>query len=370
MDFSLSEQDAALRDSVQRFTAAEYAPHKRKALIEAGRDNWDRFAANGWLGVGIPEAAGGNGGSLSAAMVVAERLGAGLAVEPYIGSVVFVSQVLQALLGEGGAADLLRPVVSGQDRLAMACTEQEARGGLRRTRASAVPCDNGYVLTGRKIAAAGGGRATAYLVSARTSGDSYDPGGISVFRVERGAPGLNIRPWRMIDGSDIADVELDGVVVSESALIGKPGAALGALAGGLDTSICASTFEVVGVMEATLAATVEHLRTAASSSGSHDLLRHRCADMLAEVEQARSAALRGLASLHQPNGMARAYATSAAKAVVIRASRSVCGEAIKIRGGLEDGGETQVSELFRKAASSLALYGSLDFHLGRMASAM
>jgi alkylation response protein AidB-like acyl-CoA dehydrogenase len=368
MDFTLSNEEASLSESIQRFTAAEYGLSGRAVLIEANRDNWSRLAEQGWLGVGIPEAAGGSGGSLSSAMIVAERLGAGLAVEPYIGSLVFVSQVLQGLLGEVGAAALLRPVVSGQDRLAMACSEQEARGGLRRTRATAVPCEGGYLLSGRKVAAAGGGRANAYLVSARTSGDSYDPGGISVFRVERGAPGLKVRPWRMIDGSDIADIELDGVEISESALIGKPGAALGALAGGLDTAICASTFEVVGVMEEILTATARHLR--ANPQHASQVARHRCADMLIEVEQARSAALRGLASLYQPNGMARAYATSAAKAVVIRTSRAVCEKGIEVHDGIEAAEDSRIAHLFRKASASMALYGSLDFHLGRMASAM
>jgi alkylation response protein AidB-like acyl-CoA dehydrogenase len=366
MDFTFSEEEANLRVGVERFAAAEYDLARRAALIEAGRDNWNLLAENGWLGAGIPEAAGGNGSSLASAMIVAERLGAGLAVEPYIGSVVFVAQVILGLVGEAEAGELLRPVVSGQDRLAMACTEPEARGGLRRTRATAVASEGGYVLTGSKTSAVGGGRASAYLVSARTSGDSYDPGGISVFRVERGTPGLRIRPWRMVDGSDVADVELDGVEVGAAALIGKPGAALGALAAGLDTSIAASAFEVLGVMETALAASVGHVRAGELS----DTRRHRCAEMLVEVEQARSAALRGLAGLLQPNGMARAYATSAAKSVVIRSSRLVCGNALQLFGNEGAGADTQVGQLYRKAAASLALYGSLDFHLGRMASAM
>jgi len=118
-------------------------------------------------------------------------------------------------------------------------------------------------------------------------------------------------------------------------------------------------------MEQVLAASVERVRRSPDPIG-----RQRCAEMLVEIEQARSAALRGLASLHQPNGMVRAYATSSAKAVVIRSSRLVCGHALQLHGGLDANAETRVGALVRKASASLALYGSLDFHLGRMASAM
>lgn len=367
-ELGLSEDDAELRTGIDRFTAAEYDLPKRAALLAENRDNWDRFVAPGWLGIGIPEPAGGHGGSLAAMMLVAERLGNGLAVEPFTGSIVYTSQVLQALLDAPAAAKLLAPAVAGTVRLAMACHEAPARGGLRWTSASATPDGSDYILAGGKVAIDGGGAATDYLVSARTAGDVYDPFGHSLFWVPRDTPGLTVRAWRTIDGGDMAAIELDRVRVPAEALLGEPGAALGALSAGMDAAIVASAFATVGAMEASLAATCGRLHEP-SGKLPRDVrfLRQRCADMLAECEQARSAALLGLASLSRPDARRRAYLTSVTKAVVVRASGVVCGQArqlASVMGGTET---MRVGQLLDFAVAANSQRGSLDFHLARMA---
>ena len=346
------EADASLRSNINRFAAAEYTTLKRAALLAANRDNWDRFAAMGWLGQGIPEEVGGHGGTLSAMMTVAERLGAGLAIEPYTGGIVYPSQVLQALLDPPEAAKLLAPAVAGQIRLAMACHEAAARGGLRWTETRATPDNDGFVLNGCKVTVDGGGMATAYLVSARTSGEVYDPVGQSLFLVPRDAPGLKVQSWRMIDGSDMATIELDGVRVSGEALLGKSGGALAALSAGMDAAIVASAFEVLGAMEAAIADTT---------------LGHGYAEMKAALEQARSAALMGLASLSQPDGRQRAYATSATKAVVVQASNLVLGGASPSLGEQDASDDGRMEQFRNFVAAANSHRGSLAFHLSRMA---
>ena len=358
------EADASLRDNINRFAAAEYTMLKRAALLAADRDNWDRFSAMEWLGQGIPKEAGGHGGTLSAMMTVAERLGAGLAIEPYTGGIVYPSQVLQTLLDSPEAAKLLAPAVAGQIRLAMACHEAAARGGLRWTETRATPDNGGFVLNGCKVTVDGGGMATEYLVSARTSGEVYDPAGHSLFLVPRNAPGLIVRSWRMIDGSDMATIELDGVRVSGEALLGKPGGALFALSAGMDAAIVASAFGVLGAMEAAIADTARSLNDDVMAGGTS------YADMLAALEQARSAALLGLASLSQPDGRRRAYVTSATKAVVVRASNHVLGRASHLYGetGARDDG--RMEQFWNLAAAANSQRGSLDFHLSRMSLLM
>ena len=366
---TLPEADAKLRDAIDRFAAAEYAPPKRAELLAANRDNWDRFAAMGWLGLGIPEEAGGLGSALTAMMLVAERLGAGLAMESFAGNIVYPSVALQALLDPAGAAKLLAPAVAGRIRLAVACHEAPARGGLRWTNTRATPDKGGYVLEGCKVAVDGGGTASAYLVSARTAGEVYDPFGHSLFLVPRDAPGLKVSAWRMAGGSDMAALELDGVRVPEEALLGEPGTALVASGAGMDAAIVANAFGVVGAMEAALAATAGLLHEDAGPVDPR-FLRQSCADMLVALEQARSAALLGLASLSQPDGRQRAYVTSATKAVVVRASKVVCGQAIQLHGGIGVPKDGRIDHFSHFAEAANSLRGSLDFHLGRMAMLM
>lgn len=324
-------------------------------LLAGNRDNWGRLAEMGWLGQGIPEAAGGHGGALSAMMLVAQRLGATLATAPFTGSVVYPSQALQTLLDPAEAAKVLEPAVAGRIRLAVACHEPPARGGLRWTNTRATPHDQGYALNGCKVAVDGGGAATAYLVSARTGGEVYDPSGHSLFLVPRDTPGLKVHAWRMIDGSDMATVELDDVVVAKEALLGEPGTALASLSAGMDAAIVSNAFAVVGAMETVIA----------------DLAPLPCCtDMLVELEQARSAALIGLASLTQADGRHRAHVTSVTKAIVVRSSEHVCQQAARMHQGMDHSGLDR-ARLFRDYVESLnAPRGTYDFHLSRMAMLM
>jgi alkylation response protein AidB-like acyl-CoA dehydrogenase len=358
----LSQEDEKLRADIDRFTAACAMP-KTPDAPAAKPDNWQQFAAMGWLGAGIPEEAGGRGGSLSEMMIVAERLGAGLAVEPYAGCIVYTSQLLQTLLDAPVAARLLAPVVAGTMLLAMACHEAPARGGLRWTKTMATPDKGGFILDGCKVAIDGGGAATAYLVSARTAGEVYDPFGHSLFLVPRDTPGLKVRAWQMIDGSDMAIVELEGVHVPGEALLGKPGAALPALSAGMDAAIVANAFSALGAMEGLFTATTEQ----AQASG---LPRQCCVDMLVAIEQARSAALLGLASLSQPDARRRAYLTSVTKVIIVRASELVCRQAIQLHGGMRATENLQIGDLCKSVAAVNSLRGSLDFHVSRIAMLM
>jgi alkylation response protein AidB-like acyl-CoA dehydrogenase len=92
--------------------------------------------------------------------------------------------------------------------------------------------------------------------------------------------------------------------------------------------------------------------------------------MLVAMEQARSAALLGLASLSQPDARRRAYATSMTKAVVVRASEVVCGQAIQLHGGMSVTENLQVDHFCKLVAAANSLRGSRDFHLSRMTMLM
>jgi alkylation response protein AidB-like acyl-CoA dehydrogenase len=92
--------------------------------------------------------------------------------------------------------------------------------------------------------------------------------------------------------------------------------------------------------------------------------------MLAELEQARSAAMLGLASLLQPDARRRAYATSATKAVVARASGVVCSQALRLQGEMGVTEKMRLGHLSSFMAASNSLRGSLDFHLSRMSMFM
>jgi len=373
VDFNLSDEEVMLRESVARFVAAEYELPKRQQLIASGRDHWPRFAELGWLGVGIPEAAGGYGGSLSATMLIAEVLGGGLALEPFVGAAVLAPQAILAAVGAEASASLLEPVLAGDTRLALANGEYAARGKLSFIGTSARAKGSHFVLNGKKTAVLGGPSATDYLVAARTSGSIDEVHGVTLFRVPRTTAGLTVRDYRMIDSSGMSDLVLDDVQVPAEAIVGEADQAMAALETGTDAAIVATAFSIVGAMSAALSLTTEHLRTRKQFGGplrDFQVLRHRAADMLVDLEQARSAAYRGLAGLHETNPQARAHAASAAKIVVTRCSRFVVGQAVQLHGGMGVSDEFRVSHLFKFIAVGNALFGADTYHVERLGSLM
>jgi len=373
VDFNLSEEETMLRESVARFVRAEYELPKRQELIASGRDHWKRFADLGWLAVGIPEEAGGYGGSLSATMLISEVFGGGPTLEPYLGAAVLAPHVVLAAVGGEASANLLTPVFEGRMLIALANCEYEARGKLSFIGTTARSKAGSFVLNGQKAAVIGGPAATCFLVAARTSGGIDDPDGITLFRMPRDAPGLTVRDYRAIDSSQMSDITLHNVEAPAGSIVGEVGGALAALEAGTDTAIVAAAFGIAGAMTTALSATTEHLRTRKQFGGplrDFQVLRHRAADMLVELEQARSAAYRGLAGLHQNDPRARAYAASSAKIVVARCSRFVGGQAIQLHGGMGVSDECRISHLFKYIAVTNALFGSDTYHIERLGSLM
>jgi alkylation response protein AidB-like acyl-CoA dehydrogenase len=369
VDFTLSTEESILRDSAERFTAAEYELARRNKLIAADQDHWERFVELGWLGLGIPEEAGGYDASLNGPMVLAEALGQGLALEPYLGVGVLAPHAILAAAGAEAAAALLAPVIEGQERLALAHAEHEGRGRHSFVRTSARRQGDGYILSGAKSAVLGGSRATKFVVAARTSGAVDEDEGVSLFLVDRDAPGLTVQPYRLIDASPVADLELNGVAARASALIGVEGKALSALEFATDVATVAAAFSTVGAMGAALTQTRDYLQTRkqfGDTLSQFQALRHRAADMLVSLEQARSAAFRGLAGLHADDPGQRRRAVSAMKIVVARCSHFVCGQAIQLHGGMGVTDELRIGHLFKHATVANALFGSPDFHVRRL----
>jgi alkylation response protein AidB-like acyl-CoA dehydrogenase len=369
VDFTLSDEEAMLHESVSRFVASEYELTRRQKLIDSDADHWGRFAELGWLGVGIPEAAGGYSESLAGAMIVSEILGGGLALEPYVGIAVLTPQVVLSALGAEASAPLLAPVAEGASLIALANAEHEAGANLCFVETSARRAGGGYVLSGAKTAIIGGPKATSFLIATRTSGDVGDSTGISLFHAPRHTPGLCVRDYRMIDASPMSDIKLDNVELPVSALLGKKDHALGALQAGVDAATVATVFGVVGAMSAALALTTEHLKTRKQFGGplrDFQVLRHRAADMLIAIEQARSAAYRALAALSQRDPDVRARAVSAAKVVLAQSSAFVGQNAIQLHGGMGVVDEFRISHLFKYMAVANSLFGADTHHIKRL----
>jgi alkylation response protein AidB-like acyl-CoA dehydrogenase len=369
MDFNLNPEQRLLRDSVRRFVGQEYGFEARGALVRAGQGgsarNWRTFADNGWLAAALPEAFGGLGGSLLDTAIIAQELGRGLVIEPYLGCAVLAAQTLAAGGTSAQKERLLPSLADGSRRVALAYSELASRGMPLPVTTRAERKASGYLLHGRKSLVLGAVGADAFIVSASLAGAKDDGRDVTLLLVEGDRPGLGRQALPLHDGRWAEELTLDGVEVGEEAVLGLPGRGLPALRTGLAHGTAVLCAELVGAMEKAIEATAEYLKTRQQfgvAIGTFQSLQHRIADMAAEMELARSMLFAALASVENDKGATRQSTVSAAKALIGRAARNVCGQAIQLHGGIGMTEELEVGHHFKRAVVADLLLGSSERH--------
>lgn len=367
MKFKLEQEQQLLQDSARRYIDKAYTFESRTAMLRSGEgaNHWQAFADNGWLAAAIPEAYGGMDGSIVDSVLIAQELGRGLVVEPFVGSAVLATQTFLAAASETQKAALVPALADGSQRLALAFSEPESRGSPAFVTLRAIPGDDGYRLTGCKSLVLGGVAADHYLVSARTSGEASDSAGISLFLVEAGAPGLHVQALALHDGSQVAELTFDGVRAGPASLVGDLGCGLSALRHGLAQAVAALCAEQVGAMERAIEITSDYLKVRQQFGvpiGTFQALQHRMADMAADLELARSMLFALLASMENDEPAQQRLVASQAKSLVVRLSKSVCGNAIQLHGGIGMTEECAVGHYFKRAIVAETMLGSSDMH--------
>ena len=368
MDFSLSEEQRLLKETVDRLVRDQYGFEARQkaAASEQGfsRDMWATFAELGLLAVPFPEDVGGLGGGGVDLMVVAEAFGRGLVVEPYLATVVLSGGLVELAGSDEQKAHLLGHIVAGEKLLAFAHSEPDGRYDLAHVGTRAEKVGDGWRLTGRKSVVIGGDAADTLIVSARTAGGTGDEAGIGLFLVARDAVGLTVRGNPTIDGGHSAEVVLDGVAAEP---LGEPGTAYPAIEAAVARGIVALCAEAVGAMEVACETTLDYLKTRKQfgrAIGSFQALQHRMVDMRTELEQARSMAILAAAKLGSDR-VERERTVSAAKVTIGRAAHHVAEEAIQLHGGIAMTWEYALSHYAKRLVMIDHQLGDVDFHTER-----
>lgn len=373
MNFQLDAEQQLLQDSVRRFVDKAYPFEQRGACPGNGAGNWQRLAEQGWLAAALPEAHGGLGGSVVETALITAEFGRGLVPEPYLGCAVLAAQTLAAAANATQRERLLPLLADGSQRIALAYSEAASFGDPEVVATRATPIADGYVLDGRKTIVLGAPGANRFIVSARLAHDADVAGDIALFLVDAGNPGLTSTPWPLHDGSQAAELALDRVRVGNDALLGSPGNGLAALRHGLAHAVAALGAELVGAMEQAIGITADYLKIRQQfgvAIGSFQALQHRMADMAAECEMARSMLYVLLGAIENAEGGARDHAVSQAKALIGRAARFVCGQAIQLHGGIGMTEECRVGHYFKRAVVADVLFGHSDRHDAACAAAL
>lgn len=372
MDFSLSEEQQLLKDSVDRFVREAYEFDKRRALAQSAdgfsRDNWSQMAELGWLAVSLPEEFGGIGGGPVETMIIMEALGSGLVLEPYLASVVMGGGALMLGGRDEQKREWLPKLAEGKCMLALAYAEPQSRYDLHDVALTATKNGGGYVLNGQKGVVLHGGCADMLVVSARTSGERRDESGITMFLVDANAPGISRRDYPTVDGLRAAEVAFDNVSVGDDAVIGLVDEGLALLETVADHATAALCAEAVGCMKVLHDDTNEYLKTRKQFGqplSKFQVLQHRMVDMFMEYEQSRSMAYMATLKLDEEDANARKKAVSAAKVQIGNSGRFIGQESVQLHGGMGMTDELRVGHYFKRLTMIDVMFGNKDHHLRR-----
>jgi len=377
MNFDFTEEQLGLESTLRRFLAKDYSFEQRKTLLrnEDGfsRQAWATYAELGLLALPFPESCGGLDGTAVDTYLVMRNLGRGLALEPYLATVVLCGSLLRDFATAQQKLDMLPAIAAGESMLALAHYEPQARHNESRIAARTTETADGWVLNGHKCAVLHAGGADHVLVSARHEGEEDDEEGVSLFLLPRNSAGLTLKSWVNHDGTRSADIVLDKVQAGREQLIGTPGAALPAIRHAIATACAAAAAEATGIMEALIEATLEYLKTRKQFGvplSTFQALQHRLADMAIAAEQADSMALLAAIEMQNPDPAARIRQASGAKAFVSEYARKVGQEAIQLHGGIGVTDELQVAHYFKRITTLNMLFGDADYHLRRYSETM
>ena len=355
MNFDLTEERQMLQDTLRRFLRDRYTTEERNRIInsDAGMsaELWTQLAELGVLGALFTEEQGGFGGAGFDIAVVFEELGRAGVVEPVLDSALIAGSLL-CDLGDDSQTALVEEIIGGTAQFALAHAEPGGRYDLDFVQTTATD----GVLTGRKAVVFNAEAADHLIVSAS------EAEGVSLFLVAKGAKGLTMRGYPMLAGGRAAEVTLDDV---HGTRLGAAGAAMPALETAVARANVALASEALGAMETATALTREYLGTRKQFGrpiGTFQALQHRMADLLIEMEQARSAVINAAGYLESDQ---RDKQIASARNLIGRAGRLVAEESIQLHGGIAMTQEYELAHIAKRIVMTDHRFGDTDYHLER-----
>ena len=363
MDFDFSDEQEQLRDAVRKWVDKGYTFERRRTITQAGgfdRAAYTELAELGLCGLYVSEDHGGMGMGPVEGMVVMEELGRGIVMEP-IHQALIAGAVLEGYAPDALKAEWLPQIAGGQAMVVLAHQERKARYKLSQCEAQ-VHLQNGqWTITGTKSVVAAGDQADALLVPAMTDGK------LALFLVSNRGQGVSTSGYVTQDGARAAEVMLNkapaNLVTSDGQI---------ALSQAIDIGIACVCAEAVGVMDKTLAITVDYMNTRKqfnTTIATFQALRHRVADMKMQLELGRSMSYYASLKLNAP-APERHQAMARAKYQLGTSMRFVGQQAVQLHGGIGVTDEYIVSHYFKKLTQLEMTFGDSLHHLGQVSDSM
>ena len=374
MDFGFSEEQEMLRATARKFLDNECTSSFVRARMEEAAgvtdEFWGKLAEQGWLGLVYPEEHGGSGLGFVDLTVLMEEMGRSGMPGPFFATVLLGGLTI---LEAGSAAqkkEWLGKIAAGQAKATLALAEPNARWDAAGVTVTAAPATGGFVLNGTKLFVPDAHVADVLVVAARTSTGKTPDAGISLFLVPSDADGLDVKPLPTMDQTrKLCEVSFKDCRVGPDALMGARDQAWPALTRVIERATVALCAEMCGGAQRVLDMTTEYAKIRVAFGkpiGAYQGVKHRAADMLVDVENAKSLTYYAAWAVDE-NAPEAALAASMAKAYASDAFRRVSAAGIQLHGGIGFTWEHDLHLYFKRAKASEFTFGDATYHRERVA---
>lgn len=370
MDFGFSEEQDMLRTAAHDFLAENCPTTFVRQMMDDEKgyspDLWNQMAQLGWLGLAFPEEYGGQGFGFIDLTVILEEMGAALLPSPFLSSVILAGQTILVGGSEEQKKTYLPKIADGSLIATLALTEPSGRfdaEGIAEVKAA--PAEDGFEISGTKLFIIDAHVSDVMVVAARTKDAGDKSYGITLFLVDSKAPGVTINLLKTMDQTrKQSEVVLDGVKVGRERIIGQVDMGWPILRKVLHIACAALCAEMVGGAQRVLDISVDYAKERVQFGrpiGSFQAIKHKCSEMMLQVESAKSAAYYAAWAIDEDVPEAP-LAVSMAKAYCSDAYRYTAGEGIQVHGGIGFTWEHDMHLYFKRAKFSEFTFGDATYH--------
>ena len=375
MKLVLSEEEQFLKDTAKNF-AAERSPISH---FRALRDNddptlWDKeiwfeMVKLGWPGILIPEEYGGSNFGVTGIGVILQECAKTLTPSPLFATGVLGAYAISNYGNEEQKKNYLPKIVSGEITTALA-VDEFSHHNPNDSVMSAKKEGSNYVPNGKKIFVIDGASADLFIVLSRTSGNSGDSAGMTLFLINADASGIEKIKLDMADSRNYANIVFNNVLIDSSQILGNEETGGETIEDILDIGRIAISSEMLGNAESAFETTLDYLKQRKQFGvliGSFQALQHRAAEMFCELELTKSSVMAALRAADE-NSNELQRMSSLAKTIAGETLHLISNEAIQMHGGIGVTDEYDIGFFLKRARVAEQIFGSAKYHTERYAN--
>jgi acyl-CoA dehydrogenase len=375
MKLILTEEQEFLRDTAKDFAQERTPVTHFRSLRDNNDENlwdediWQEMVNLGWSGILIPEEFGGSDFGVAGISVILQECGKTLTPSPLFSTGVLGAYAISNFGTQEQKEKYLPKIVSGEITTALA-VDESSHHDPRKTLFKAEQKGNDFLLNGKKTFVIDGASADVLIILARTSGNSGDLAGLTLFIIESDVDGIKKIKLDMADSRNYANIEFNDVECSNKSILGAVESGGETVERILDIGRIAMSAEMLGNAESAFETTIDYLKQRKQFGvliGTFQALQHRAAEMFCEIELTKSAVM---AAIHgaDENSNELQRLSSLAKTIAGETLNLVSNEAIQMHGGIGVTDEYDLGFFIKRSRVAEQIFGSSTYHTERYAN--